>query len=354
MAYRFSLRTRTHRVLFATLVVALCLPGARAELVPGIDSARVVIADRSERTLAEARVAGLAEVIVKLTGDRRSLEQEQVKAALDQAEAYLVQYSYEDGEDSELLLRLEYDGGALRQLLTRAGQPLWTANRPIVLAWLVYNDGQRRVFASADGSPVLRSELRREFTRRGLPLQQPLYDLADRASLSPGAAWRQSSAALTSASARYGDVELLAGRVARLANGSWIGDWQILDGGRWVSRPVSARTHAEFVSAGADLAAATLSARYAVVGGEGGDLRYRVSVAGVDSFAEFSAVRALLEGLEGVQRVQPETVEPQRVVLRLESGADLAQLARIIELDPRFIRERMLPSDGALDYRWEG
>ena len=81
-----------------------------------------------------------------------------------------------------------------------------------------------RRFASVDAAPEADSVLRESFHRRGVPLQTPLYDLSDTASISPGEAWRQSSSALMEASRRYRGAEVLAGRVAQLSR------WQL--GGR--------------------------------------------------------------------------------------------------------------------------
>ena len=295
---------------------------------------------------------GLRTVMVKLSGTAETPAHPQLEAALADAQRYLVQYGYED-TDTGLQLRLEYDGAALRELLQRAGQPLLTANRPRVLSWLVLNDGERRRFPTTDADAGLRAGLRDAFRRRGIPLQQPLYDLTDAMRLSPGAAWRQSSPALLGASARYGEVAVLTGRVAVLADGSCAGDWQFLESGQWVRRSVNAPSMDRFLSAGADLVAATLADRYAVVAGDSGTPRYRITVEGVDSFATYSDLRRLLAGVEVVQQVTPETLQGSRLVLQVDATADVDQLARIIELDRRLRRERALPAEGALYYRWE-
>lgn len=350
---------RLSRCAAAVFLFALigALP-ARGEFVAEIDAARIEVPDRSESTLVRARREGMRQVLVKLSGSRDSLQRESISSALREAQRYLIRYSYEEDEDSgpepRLLLRFEFDGNALRKLLRDAGEPLWTSNRPTVLAWLVYNDGERRRFASQEEAPRLREALNTGFTQRGVPLQQPVYDLIDAERLSPGAAWRQSSAALTAASFRYRDTELLAGRVAELSGGRWVGDWQFLDQGRWLQRQVTAASLEEFVAEGADLAAAALAARYAVVGDDGGDLRYRIRIDGVRSYAQFTALREVLESLVAIERLQPEMLQRDVVVLRVQSAADPEQLARIIELDTRFVPGAAAGAEDELRYRWTG
>lgn len=340
-------------VLLTAVLLAAVLP-VRADIVDDIDVARVELPDRSEASLAAARREGMRQVLVKLSGTRETLKETSIAQALREAQRYLVSYSYETGATpGSPAVRLQYDGDALRTLLREAGQPLWTTNRPTVLAWLIGSDGARRRFASPEAAPALRDALGEAFARRGVPLQQPLYDLEDADKLSPGAAWRQSSSALAAASARYRDTEVLAGRVALLSDGNWIGDWRFLDRGRWLVRPVTAGSMAAFVDEGADLAATALAARYAVVGDTSSELQFSILVEGIQAYAQYSNLQTALAAIEVIDRVIPERVTPQQVLLRVESAAQQQQLERIIALDARFVPVSGAVTDGQLHYRWE-
>ncbi|MDA8962457.1 DUF2066 domain-containing protein, partial [Congregibacter sp.] len=256
------------RQCVATLLFLHCAllwnQAARAEIVDDIYKARLVVEGRDARSLSAARRAGLAEVLIKASGDPQAPQSAEVVKALDSAQTYLLGYSYEEDADGTLLLRLEYDEQAVQQLLREAGLRLWTTNRPVVLTWLVVSDEKGRRFASVDAAPEADSVLRESFYRRGVPLQTPLYDLSDTAAISPGEAWRQSSSALMEASRRYRGAEVLAGRVAQLSDGSWVGDWRYLDNGRWRSCSSAADSLQAFTDAGAELVAATLVEQYGV------------------------------------------------------------------------------------------
>lgn len=329
-------------------------PAVRGELVEDISAVNLPVPSRAEAQLRAARQRGLETVLVKMSGTTEVLEAPPIRAALDTPERFLTQYRYEDRPDGQGLdLRLEYDAEALRRLLRDAGAPLWTANRPVVLAWLVVSEEALRRFASDADYPELRTAMREAFARRGLPLRQPLYDLEDRIHLPVGAAWRQDAATLVSASARYRDTLPLAGRVARLADGRWVGDWRFLDDGRWVSRSVTAESPAPFAAQAADLVAATLTARYAVVASGDGDLRLQLTVSGIRSYQALYRLRLALEALESVDRVVPERVTADEVILRVESAAEPAALARILELDGRFL-PLAVPAGESLSYRWGG
>ncbi|MEE4279591.1 MAG: DUF2066 domain-containing protein [Halieaceae bacterium] len=339
-------------LLLALLFAGLAAQRTHAEVLVDIYTATVSVDSRSERSVAAARREGLERVLVKASGDAAAAQRPEVAAALEDAQRYLQRYSYVDTPGGEVALRLDYDDRAVQDLLRSAGLPLWTSNRPPVLAWLVVSDGARRRFLSADDAPDAVAALRRRFDDRGLPLQLPLYDLTDTAALSPGEAWRQSSSALVEASRRYRGSELLAGRAARTATGRWVGDWQLLYEGRWVRRRVDVDSFDAFAEAAADLAASAIAGRYAVALSGGADLRHRVTLRGIRGYAEFSAARAALESLAGVRRVVPERLIGDQVSLRIEADADLVQLARIVELDQRFVPTPATAGDTGLFYEW--
>ncbi|WP_439106962.1 DUF2066 domain-containing protein [Congregibacter sp.] len=345
-----------YRRIFARLLVlaaAICWHGiAQADLVEDIYSAGIVAEGRDSRSLSAARSAGLAEVLIKASGDPQAVERPEVKKALSEAQGFLLGYSYEEDADGVLLLRLEYDEQAVQQLLREADLPLWTTNRPRVLAWLVISDGAGRRFASVDAAPDADKVLRESFVRRGVPLQTPLYDLSDTAVISPGEAWRQSSAALIEASGRYRDTELLAGRVARLSDGSWVGDWRYLDNGRWKTRSSTAGSLLEFSYAGAELVAGTLAERYGVKLSSDTDERYQLVLRGVRSYDDYQLLQQALSSLEAVRTVVPESLMGDQVSLRVEAETDVQQLARIIELDGRFVPLPTEPGQSGLFYEW--
>lgn len=326
---------------------------AQAEVVEDVYVASIAVSDRGTRQLAIARKEGLGRVFVKASGDASVLQSEELQGAFDQSERFLLGYSYEVSPEGAISLRLEYDENAVQSALRQAGLPIWTANRPSMLAWLVLDEGAQRTFASPLESPDAHAALSSSFSQRGVPMQSPLYDLQDSAALSAGEAWRFSSASLISASERYRGTELIAGRAARLSNGDWVGDWRLLDQGRWVNLSVRAASVEEFTDAGADLVATTLAGRYAVRSNPGvSEQLHWVTLRGVRSYAAYISVQSALAALETVRRVTPERLLGDQVTLRLEADSGDEQLARLIELDLRFARVPSIDGFPGLSYEW--
>nr|WP_241263285.1 DUF2066 domain-containing protein [Parahaliea mediterranea] len=326
---------------------------ARAEVVGDLYTGQVPVADRSQQELARAASAALAEVLVKVSGSAEVLDLPEVAASLDNALSQAQQFSYARTGDEHrpLAARFEFDRGWVGDLLTRAGAPIWTANRPAVLLWLVQDTARGREFVNRDSAPELLAQLEADFERRGVPLRLPLYDLADAAALSAEQAWRLNTTALRQASSRYGVGEILAGRMTQLSSGQWLGDWAYLSAHGRIDRSATPESVERFLASGVGLVAEDMARRYAVAAGAAPASGVAMSVANVRSYADYAAIVTWLEGLELIEHANVEQVRGDRLELRLRAQADAARLAAIIELN-----RHLVPVGGAVDgelsYQW--
>jgi hypothetical protein len=338
------------------LLVLLALE-APAEMVRDLYAAQVPVSGQDSRALASASRDAMSEVLVKVTGSEEVLSNPGIATALGEARQHVQQYAYvrDDSRPGELSARFEFDGSYITRLVTEAREPLWTANRPRVLVWMVLERDGERQFVSADTEPELAAELVTAFARRGVPLQLPLFDLADYTALSVDELWRLYQPSLLAASRRYEVEDVLAGRAVALSSGEWVGDWSYLYGGYGgdrLDRSISAPLPAGFLRDGVAMVAEAMAARYAVApSGNSGD-GLRMSVSGVASYADYAAVVSWLEGLELVEHANVERLAGDQLELRLQAQADAAQLASVIELNDRL---RPLPPASAqpeLAYQW--
>ena len=92
-----------------------------------------------------------------------------VVALLPNARDHVQQYVFlrDSGPDKALYARFEFEASFVNGLLTKARLPLWTANRPRVLVWMVVDLDGRRQFVSFADTPDLAAQLVTEFERRG-------------------------------------------------------------------------------------------------------------------------------------------------------------------------------------------
>jgi len=345
-------------------LLALLAVSARAEVVADLYAASVPVANQSPEALPAAAREALAEVLVKVSGSRDLLQKPVIIAALDDAHNRVQLYGYERGAPPAggLYLRFEFDSSYVTNLVKRAGAPLWTANRPTVLAWVMVEDEQGRRFIGKDSAPQEAQMLVEAFSRRGVPVQLPVFDLADTTAVSPEDAWRLDTTVLQAASARYNVGNVVAGRVASLSGGQLAGDWSYLHQDEHVSRSVTAPDLQGFLREGVDLVAGELAGRYAVAPRGGGARGVHISISGVSSYADYAAIVKWLESLELVDHANLEQVQGDRIELRLQAQADASQLARTIELNNRLQpiptpipapgSETELESNAQLNYQW--
>ncbi|RLQ21681.1 DUF2066 domain-containing protein [Seongchinamella sediminis] len=334
------------------MALTLFAGAAAAEVVRNLHSAQVPVSNQSSSALASASRDALAEVLVKVSGSEEVLQHPDIVTALAEARSHVQQYAYvrNDRDSDELSARFEFDDSYINRLLTNARLPLWTANRPRVLVWMaVEMEGARQLVSFAD-TPELAAQLVTAFERRGVPLQLPLFDLADATAISVDDVWEQRGPVVQSASARYRAEHLLVGRAVVLSSGQWTGDWSYFFGIHRLDRGSQTPAAAGFIRDGVALAAEEMASRYAVAPTGAADDRVRMVVSGVVSFSDYTAIVNWLESLELIEHANVESINGERVEFGLDTAADAAQLATIIELNKRLQREGDLP--GQLVYQW--
>jgi len=344
------------RVLWLVSLLCLVLPLAtRAEMVKNLYSAQVPVADQSGKALASASREALAEVLVKVSGSVDVLQYAPIRAALGEARSHVQQYAYvrEEGPEAALAARFEFDDSYITRLVTDAGAPLWTANRPLVLVWMVVEDDGGRYFVNWDTAPELSAQLLAAFSRRGVPVQLPLFDLADAAALSPEQVWRLSEPALQAASARYDVQEVMAGRLAAVSTGNAVGDWSYFSAGGRIDRSVTAADAQGFVREGVSIVAEEMSERYAIAPSAAGEGGVSMSVSGVTRYADYAGIVSWLESLELIEHANVERVQGDRIELRLYAQAQATQLTPIIELNKRLQPLPPAESGSQLNYQWQ-
>lgn len=336
-------------LIFTLLVLSSSLS---AEVVQNLHSAQVPVADQSNTALASAAQDALAEVLVKVSGNEDVLRHPQIAAALPEARGHVQQYAYarDDQGGDGLYARFEFDSAYVNRLLTRAGLPLWTANRPRVLVWMVAEMDDARRFVSLAETPDLAAQLITAFERRGVPIQLPLFDLADATAIGVDNVWEQRGPVIQAASSRYDADNLLLGRAVVVSSGQWTGDWSYLYGGHRLDRSSQAPGAVGFVRDGAALAAEEMASRYAVAPTGVAHDRIRLVVNGVFAFADYSSIVNWLESLELIEHANVELISGDRVEFGLDAVADAAQLASLIELNDRLQPLETRP--GELVYQW--
>lgn len=302
---------------------------------------------------AEERTAALpgamGQMLVRLSGDATVAADPALRPLLDQAGALVQRYRYRQQVEvqgglpvNRTWLVARFDPARVDAALAAAGVAVWLPPRPRPLVWLVIDDGSGpRVLGAAQAAAV--SALAARARQRGLDLRYPGLDAQEQGLMS--AIWTGRVEVLAEASARYDAPALLLGRLQRQGEG-WNARWKAVEGGRALQSIEVRDAQAQTVLAqGADLLADALAARYRLVAG-GAVESVRIALLELAPPDDYARVMAYLQRLPGMQSVQPQRADGQRLEIDLQLAGGAARLERLIAL------ARMLEPAGApLEYR---
>lgn len=351
----FSQRWRLWWVVFAIVsMLPVSWAPTQAAVVEDLYAARVPVADRSSDALAVSAKEALSQVLVKVSGSASVLRNPKIREALNSARANVQQYAYVRGDQAaqDTLADIEFSADYVTDMVRRAGEPLWTANRPPVLAWVVVESGGQREFLSRARYPVESARLEAAFSRRGLDLRLPSYDGGDAAAISTTRAWQGDQRALLAASERYGLNDVALGRLRRSGDTASV-DWvYYFDGDKETGRRGQGSVDEAWL-AGANMIADNMAGRFAVVPGDEFAQPVRMVVSGVYHYSDYAQLIRWVTGLEPIASARVERVQGDRLELNLGATGRPEQLRAILEMN-----DRLVPSDdpgvnSVLRYRWQ-
>jgi hypothetical protein len=307
--------------------------------VGGLYSAQVSVKDQSATQVLNAKKLGLAQVLVKVTGQSQSLNNAKIRAGLAHAEAYLQSFSFTTqltNGQPQAMMELAFDKLQVNQLISDASLPIWGADRAAVLVWLVEDKQGTRQIVNDDGHPMV-AQIMSQADQRGMPLLWPLLDLEDQVSINGGDLWGVFKEPIENASHRYQPDAVLIGRMFQDSQQLWRVEWNFwLDG-----------VEQQWSSQGADLVAlvdplqdrlsSSLVAKFALstsIESQAEDLP-RSAILRVDQVIEFEdyvELQKMLQGIAGVQSVQLYNASGSNLEFIILAQSNLAQVKSIIDL----------------------
>ena len=349
---------------------------ALAVAVEGLYSATVEVADQSNAQRQKGFSLALAEVLIKTTGTKDITARPGVSQALAQASNYMVKYAYLPQPDpvssveSEAAVSESAGGGraeiaptppgfplsvqfakaTVNELMRTLDLPIWPANRPQLLVWVVEQTASGYRFVDAADLP---QSLQSSFQRRGLPFQLPLYDLGDQLALNSLAAWSLNQQQLQDAAKRYGVDHWLVLRYSQLSSGGVRGSWYLTGrkgdfaGDSALLNTLQAASNDEFLSASADQVVDRFARQMTYFADAEANL-FRLVVENIGSFVAFTQLNSFLGGLEIVNSVKVRSIEGDTLVLDLATEGESRVLLRALNKEPRLSRVTQV-GDGVVE-----
>jgi len=321
----------TRAALSVLLIVSMMIAlSQRAMAQSGEVVIRIEVEDRSEDTIDRASREALQTALLKRSGDRALLLHPAVDAALASARTQLSLYQFERVAGITRFVA-QIDQVVVENLIKSANSTFWAAARPPILLWLVIDDPAGRRFGNTQVEQPLWERLSEAFDGLGVKLRRPLYDLSDAVLVSPDALWRRDFGPIVEASERYGMTHLLLGRLIRLSDGRYIGEWVYRDVS--VERAVSipADSLETVIDLGVTLAIAEMRRQYAVaLTTDAATQKLLIRVHNVVTRDDYRAVTAAISGIQTLDHVRPVAVQGDTLTLELQGVGDAETLVRLM------------------------
>jgi uncharacterized protein len=352
------------RVLVTAFAISAVFSGQLAAAIVGnLYDEELVVESQSRDILKQGAAKALERVFIRVSGRRQVRDNPSVSVAIANPEPFMTQFRYQrnksaDGAD-ELVLKLSFSPRQVNATLQSGGLPIWSANRPAVLVWLVADTVDGRQFVGADASEDILSALQTEAERRGVVVQLPLFDLADSSNLSVNQVWQMSEEDVRIASARYSTPFVLMGRVSQFSTGQWVGSWVVLQGDQSLRLDSDGLTEADVFAPPIDYPADMQAASYSVSAVAGSSSNTLIHVSGINDFASYASLVTYLEGLAVIQHANTVWLDKDELILELVLKDDMEKVKRFLSLDGRLLETtadgaKAVPRPVRGYYQWSG
>jgi hypothetical protein len=348
---------RQHAAWLVLLLLATGPVGAVE--VPWLYDVEVPVENQSTPARLDAAGRALAELLTRITGLASVPRNEAVSRALAAPDLYYNQFRFErarsePGQDDDgLQLRLQFVPEVVLDLVRDAKLPIWRANRPTVMVWIVVDDGLVRSILGADSVHPVVTAITARARERGVPVRLPLLDLTDQLTVEPAAVWGRLSQILEPASERYGADAILVGRLQQRPDEPSAVSWELWVDGDIRHLEQEAREPAPLGRAAADLVADELAGRYAVL--DRGVRRLDLAVSAVAGAADYADLLRYFGDLEFVEEVIISAVSGDRLEMSLITAAGPDQLLELFRLDQRLLPDPSTLMPGPpIELVWQG
>ncbi|WOT03724.1 DUF2066 domain-containing protein [Shewanella youngdeokensis] len=368
------LRFMYRYLMMLTLFVSV-FNQANATEIGHLDESLVLIESRAIQLRDQAIKKGLEDVILKNSGTQRALSHPDVVKQLANAKGIMTQYGYQE-LDGELLLQVSFDHQRVISLLRQAGLPVWGAQRPLTLVWLV-EDGatERQILADESQSPT-REAFNTQADNRGVPLLFPLMDLDDAMQVGVNDIRGQFTDTVANASSRYQSNYFIVATVATVDIGF---EYQMslypVERAKGSSQHTAITNRSGRVATieEAVIAITTATSEYYVgqyaIADSGEKLTTKIAFTDITQMKQIVEIEQYLNQLSAVKSVSIAQVKGQDVEFNVALFGDEDDLHRLIKLDSRIAvmsditstrtRSSGLESVGNVDkqtqiYYWKG
>lgn len=346
---------------FLQCILLACTSGLFAAPVHQFYNATVPVVSQADQIRAHAVQEALQQELIKLSGNPNIAANATIQNALQQANNYLLAYTYEsfinDDGSQGLGLTVAFNGSSLTKLLTQAGQAIWGNNRPAVLVWLAMQQPSQTGVPSNNllannPNDVTVKVLQQDAAQYGLPIILPAMDATDQQAISFNAVWQLNMAQITQASQRYTPDAILIGRVYE--NGQqWFANWNLINGTKqstWTSQGSLLFPVLKF---GISLSTQVLAANYTnPAASNNTQQQITLTISNVSNVTAYAQVSNYVKQIPGVSQVAVTEVGTNSVTFSVTLSSSATAFVQALSLEHRLVPTTLATNPSELSYQW--
>ncbi|WP_232579542.1 DUF2066 domain-containing protein [Photobacterium carnosum] len=309
---------------FALLFLAVLVLPVQAATVNDLYRTQVTLIGSDQQADQAAREQGLANVLVKISGNTDILNNATIKTAITNSGRYVSQLGYSQ-VDGQRAINLSFDKNQIKQLLIKSKASIWKDQRPNILVWMVDNDGQQRNILWDQSTNALVNDTKQAADSRGLPLTFPVGDITDETAVNASDLWGGFIDPIAVASTRYHADGLLLVKAQQQPDGNVSLNWQFYP--QQPSKIATAEVQPITGTTSGTLAQSSnkminqvtdyLANKYAVVLGGVAGGKVNIEVDNIQSTENFFALEKMLNGLTTVNSANAMRIKGDSVIFQL-------------------------------------
>lgn len=337
-----------------TFTVILFVNTAFAMRVKDLYKAEVPVASQSVQDKTQALAQALGQVLIKVSGNSRILENSVIKSRLINAANLVREFGYASskGTTSPYLLNVQFYSEGVSKLLREAAAPIWTGNRPLILTWIVFEPlGQSPEMADSATLTQVQQLLKQNVSQRGVPMIFPVMDATELSQVTLQDIQTMAVSSLQSVAKRYGNDAILMMRVSQQAEGFTTQAKLVFGNDQW-DWNVSGKTLPEVVYSLITQVTDTLSGRYASVVSNTVQERLTIKIKGVSEQNDFAQMMHYIQHLPPVAKAEVMQISGSEVMLTMSLRGTKDTFAKALSANKLTLVMNEVPGAQQLIYQW--
>lgn len=325
---------------------------ALAAKVPGLYTAEVPVISQSSDVRTKAARQGLAQVLMRISGDPEIENNVYVQDSLKRADYFVEAYSYTTSADaSSYLLKIQFSHFDVNKLLKTAGIVSWSENRPLVLIWLALKKNQAIEIVGDETAVNLMNNIKQQANRYGLPVIFPMMDVAEVDDISAPDVAALKLPLVKKVSGRYGADALLLGSIAPDGK-AFESKWMLTLGDKQWTWMISGKDKHIIVANAMELVSQALAKHCLVKPDAPSMIWLKLEVNNVKARRDLARLLRFLNKLNIVQQADLAQVTGDSVEVSLQIKGTMALFQQNASIGQHLILKSQDEANNKLIYEW--